>query len=650
MARQKKKQQQEPLQVTEIRGQQALDRALVRVSGADALRRTTSELKDQGYFAAPMPDDFGHTSGGNSSRQRDAYRWQAEYIHEQVCGHDAGSGRQLPFIFRNGGTEVMTPDGVGSKGLGWMQWGASNRNPNAVSMLTEISPYTASAHRFNTDLCAGRGPRPVYAYVQYVGGNLTEKRIPYQNAGVLIKGWLRDLRRELQQEQERQRQSQGEGGGSSSVGGYSIATPAVSVLGGSTAKEESLLTKDLKEQIAALEADYAEWERTNRWLFTDMGLDGTRSGMGFLQRNNLHATYLSLTADMQQHNICFPELTLNQRQQEKVENPLPGQKSMREVPTSRWTPQVIGLRYRMAHTCRLERRGRNGKIAYVYVSTQWLDENLSVRRAEDFQIAAIPALDPQQPAADMMARVRDARTANVSVRRRPTRFILPVTYTSPGRPYYPVPANQSIYSGDIYEYLTTMISDRKKRRDNSNVIGRIIYLNQEYMERLYHQKKADTPEDRLKVFTQLRDQINTFLSDRDNAGKPLVAYTFLGTDGKVYESWKIVEIEANDKGSVEANQKELAEVSSIVFFAYGLDSRLVGNTPGDVTSSGGTDLRERYMLKQLQMSPMQQLLLSPLYVIKDFNHLDSHLEWEIPREVLTTLDNSKTGITTQPQP
>jgi hypothetical protein len=50
------------------------------------------------------------------------------------------------------------------------------------------------------------------------------------------------------------------------------------------------------------------------------------------------------------------------------------------------------------------------------------------------------------------------------------------------------------------------------------------------------------------------------------------------------------------------------------------------------------------------MSPMQQLLLLPLYLIKYFNRWDDHLEWEIPREVLTTLDNSKTGITNAEQP
>ena len=142
-------------------------------------------------------------------------------------------------------------------------------------------------------------------------------------------------------------------------------------------------------------------------------------------------------------------------------------------------------------------------------------------------------------------------------------------------------------------------------------------------------------------------EINTFLENRDNTGKPLVAYNFTGADGKTYKSWEIVEIESNNKNTADANQTELAEISSIIFFAMGLDSQLVGNTPGTTTRSGGTDLRERYLLKQVQMSTMQQLLLKPLEVISQFNGWDkAGLVWRIKREVLTTLDNSKTGITT----
>lgn len=601
---------------------------LVSVRGADALRRVQDSLEKQGFSPVPMPEAFGrHSSGGGGTE----HTWE-QFIHMKLMASDkAKPGKGYPTLHLSSGGEVMTADTIGTKGLGYMAWGADNRNPNTVSLLREASPYTASAHRFNTDLCEGKGPRPIYCYTQYVGGNLTEKRIAFKDAGILIKGWIRDLKRELSQ----------------------LEAPATdgSPLGNISAishqpSDTSDLAADIRQQIADLEADYTKWEATNLAINGD-----TNAGVqGFLQRNNLHLTYLSLVEDMQDQNLCFPELMLQKRTTRKEIDPETGKERLVNLPTSMWTPQIVGLRYRSAHTCRLERRDQNGRINYVYISNQWYSTTDPSLRAEDFKIDALPALDPQQPLGDLERIVRETRKANGSIRKRPTHFIIPIAYPSAGRPYYPVPAWQSIFSGDIYEYLMTMVSDRNKRRQNSNVIGRILYLNNEYMERLYFQNKADTSEDKLKIFNKLRDQINNFLEDRDNTGKPLVAYTFKDTDGKVYESWKIVEIEANNKQTAEANQKELAEISSIVFFAFGLDSRLVGNSPGDVASSGGTDLRERFLLKQVQMSPMQQLLLLPLYLIKYFNRWDDHLEWEIPREVLTTLDNSKTGITNAEQP
>ena len=564
-------------------------RNIVKVQGADALRQ------------------FG--------------LWE-DYIHAKLTCQEPGTtsaSQQYATVHLSSGVEQPTPDNLGTPGLGYMEWGIGNRNPNVVTLLREASPYTASAHRFNTDLCAGKGPRFVYSYVQYVGGNITEKRIAFKDAGVLIKGWIRDLKRELSQMEAPA--SDGEGGGRNNEMPLSR-------------NNDTSLAADIKDQIETLEKEYDYWQKTNDFL------------TNFAERNNLPLTWISLTEDMQDQNLCFAEITLNKRTLDA---------DGKNLPTSMWVPQVTGIRYRSAHICRLERKDRNGRINYVYISNRFLDPRQlppsATNEGEDtYDMIALPALDPQSPLTDLERIIRETRQANGSIRKRPTRFILPIAYPSAGRPYYPVPAWQSIFSGDIYEYLMTMISDRNKRRKNSNVIGRILYLNNEYMERLYFQRKADTPEDKLKVFNELRNQINSFLMDRDNTGKPLVAYTFLGSDGKVYESWKIVEIEANNKQTAEANQKELAEISSIVFFAFGLDSRLVGNTPGDVTSSGGTDLRERFLLKQVQMSPMQQLMLLPLYLIKAFNHLDPHLEFEIPREVLTTLDNSKTGITNAEQP
>ena len=601
-------------------------RNLVKVQGADALRSATDELKSQGYFPAPMPNDFGHRKDSSGSQ----FGLWEDYNHAKLTCQEPGTqsaSQQYATVHLSSGVEQPTPDNLGTPGLGYMEWGIGNRNPNVVTLLREASPYTASAHRFNTDLCAGKGPRFVYAYVQYVGGNITEKRIAFKDAGVLIKGWIRDLKRELSTLEGGQNDGRNlEAPKPRNNEGAAIEAPSASA--------NADLAADIREQIETLEKEYDTWQKSNEFL------------TAFAERNNLPLTWISLTEDMQDQNLCFAEITLNKRTLDA---------DGKNLPTSMWVPQVTGIRYRSAHTCRLERKDKNGRINFVYISSGFLDPRQLPSSATDkgedvLEMIALPALDPQSPLTDLERIVREARRANGSIRKRPTRFILPIAYPSAGRPYYPVPAWQSIFSGDIYEYLMTMISDRNKRRKNSNVIGRILYLNNEYMERLYFQNKADTPAAKLEVFSKLREQINSFLMDRDNTGKPLVAYTFLGSDGKTYESWKIVEIEANNKQTAEANQKELAEISSIVFFAFGLDSRLVGNSPGDVASSGGTDLRERFLLKQVQMSPMQQLMLLPLYLIKAFNNLDPHLEFEIPREVLTTLDNSKTGITNAEQP
>ena len=222
---------------------------------------------------------------------------------------------------------------------------------------------------------------------------------------------------------------------------------------------------------------------------------------------------------------------------------------------------------------------------------------------------------------------------------------MPVCYNEYGHPYYPVPAWYSCFSGDVYTYASLLISDRKKRRDNANVIGRILYLNDDYVQRLFLQWGDDTDEKKRKRFHEIVSDINNFLKNRDNMGEPLLAYTFKDAEGKVYKSWEIVEVQENNASQAEANKEELAEISSIILFTWGVDSQLIGNTPGTTTRSGGTDLRERYLLKQINMSTMQSLVMQTLNVVKTRNQWDPHLQWQIRKEVLTTLDNSKTGIT-----
>lgn len=540
-----------------------------------------------------------------------------DYIGAQLRNggpENGGSSRRtIPTLYFSSGNEVITEtDGKGTDGLGYMEWGAGNRLPNVVALLTHMLPYTAAGVKFNTDMLAGLGPQPMYDITQYVGGNITTKSIRYQDAGKYIKGQISDKLREL-----------------ANLGNpvTDIFDGVSDVLGAGDRDATAQLREAIKEEIELLKADYGIWEQTNAAL------------QRFMADNNLAHTWLSLSIDEVMFGICFPELTLNLQDVDGSGEP---------VPTARWNPKVTGISHRPCHTTRLERMDSNGVINYVYSSNRWLDTPFIDQGDSLAPINAIPALNPAAPLRRMEAAVREARSRNVAVKDRPTRFVLPSAYPTAGRPYYPTPAWHSIFGGDIYEYLSTIISDRFNRKKNSNIIGRVIYLHHEYLRQLQIQNDAEGNQ---KTIEQTRDEfyasINQWLSNRDNAGQSLLAFTFQGVDGKEHKSFEVVEIEAANKGTAAANEKETAEISSIVFMALGLDARLLGSTPLSlVGGNSGTDIRERFLLRQIQTSPTQHIMLKALEVASRFNHWDHHLVWDIKREVMTTLDRSKTGVTT----
>ena len=585
------------------------------VQGFKDFQKASEELRSKGYTA--LPSFLGSGDKGGISYGMD------DYISSQLscdCKDSNRTFRGLPLLHVSSGIAIPYKTQDGHEGE-YIEWGWGNKLPNVVAMLTGISPYVAAGHKFNTDLCAGMGPQPMYSYTQYVGGNITHKEINFEDAGVLLQGMIRDLQLQLLKlEEEHPELKDSAQGDSPSV--LPLTLPQQQGQSTSAQTAAAQLHADIKEQIQALRERYQLWQQVDREV------------RQFIKDNNLEQTNLHLNVDMHLLGLCFPEIGLS-----KYTIGANGKADTRSL----WKPKATKLTYRSSFICRLEKLSLQNKIEYVSMSNQWLDQPYTT--PDPTSITALPALSADEPENDLERITRNARTARLEPEARPTRIIFPVSYPTAGRPYYPVLAWHSIF-GDVYIYLMTIVGDRKRRRDNANVIGRVIYLSDEYLSRLYVQRECTTNDQKKKLFNEVVSDINTFLKNRDNMGEPLVAYNFTGADGKIYKSWEIVEIEANSKNTVEANKEELAEISSIVFFAMGLDSQLVGNSPGTTVRSGGTDLRERYLLKQIQMSPTQQLMLKPLEVISQFNGWDkAGLVWRIKREVLTTLDNSKTGIT-----
>ena len=588
-----------------------------RVTNLQQLQDRSEELKRDGYVAVAPAAFINPNSGARVFSWNDYVRSMlfetAGMTAQGSSTTSSGARRQISTIFASsGGENKAKPEGVGTPGLGYMEWGVGNRLPNLVWILSRMSPFTAAGVDFIKKILVGHGPSPKYHYTQYVGGNITEKYIPYASAGTLLRGQIADLK--AREAAERQAQQQNGTSDDGSLHFFSQQTEGQH--------------KD-SDEMKALKDALAKWEQTNREV------------QKFMEDNDLMQTFLNMAGDMALMSQCFVELQLNQRQLSDDGKP---------VPTSQWTPKVVGLKHRSIFTTRLERQDSNYRINYAYVSNQWLDptqDRTAQFAALDKSISAVPYLPAVSAVKDLQAAVRRARQQRVSRKDRPTRFIMsPRDY---GGPYYADALWHSIFAGSIYEYAFTIVDDRLTRKRNSNIIGRVIYIHQEYLKNLYTQQGDKKTKTMAQLQNEVFTDINTWLSNPDNAGQALISAVFTGLDGKEHKAWEIVEIESKANSQAQAEKTELQEITSIIFFAMGLDSKLIGNTPGDATSSGGTDLRERFLVKQIQFAPLQQLMLRALEVIDKFNEWDPHLEWQIDREVLTTLDNSKTGVTKQGQ-
>lgn len=585
---------------------------MTTVSNISELQQRSEELQSQGYEAV-LPGAFCTPKQGGSS----VFSW-GEYVHQKLTASATMTGaegnaarREVSAVFgSSGGENKAKPEGVGTPGLGFMEWGLGNRLPNLVYLLSKMSPFPAAGVDFVKKILVGRGPSPKYHYTQYVGGNITEKSISYASAGTLLRGQIADLKAKEKQMSESENQT------SRSVNQSSESNNQFSQLANNSESEDS-------EEMKSLKAALEEWKRTKEEL------------QAFIDNNDLHKTYLEMAGDMSLMSQCFCELLLNQRQLDENGRP---------VPTSQWNPKIVGIKPRSVFTTRLERMDSQYRINYAYLSNQWLDSTQTLTES-DRRIAAVPYLAADTAVADLNRHVREARQQRVSRKNRPTRFIM-----SPrdfGGPYYADAMWHSIFAGSIFEYAFTIVDDRLTRKRNSNIIGRVIYIHQEYLKQLYTQQGENKSKTMAQIQQEVFTDINRWLSNPDNAGQALISAVFTGLDGKEHKAWEIVEIESKANSQAQAEKTELQEISSIIFFAMGLDSKLIGNTPGDATSSGGTDLRERFLVKQIQFAPLQQLMLRPLEVISKFNKWDPHLVWQIDREVLTTLDNSKTGVTKQ---
>lgn len=494
---------------------------------------------------------------------------------------------------------------AGTKGLGYIPWGPNNMLPNTIYNLASSLPYTARALQYIVEITAGLGPQLMYRWVRYSNGTVKTELIPFEDAGVLIRNRIREVRAEIAQNP----QNAEEGGGDTIH-----FSQALNAIQNPSSEEEEDDDEDLdsigtpEDELKRLKEDYRTWKQTNEeWK-------------KFTESNNLNLHFLQCLQDDTHLDMYFPTIGLSI-----------GRKG------EEWKPKIVKVGYLPAVCTRMEEMDSRLRVNYVYYSEKWRKDTTPKLETKD--IVAYPTLMPQNMLPELRRQVE--KNKNASPRRRPTWFCCPSFYPSMQKPYYPQPAWWSIFTSRTFDYATTLITDKATARQNATMWGKMIFINNEYLRAMFDDLGADTPEEKDKIRNDIYKRINDFLQRRENNGKTICLDMFVGPDGKTMQH-AVEIVDVPQLSNSKEMKDELEEISSIIFFAIGVHPALIGAVPGK-SSSGGTYQRELSLLKQNQVSPRQRIYLRFMNNIYAFNEWDPHGEIVIRQQVLTTLDRNAGG-------
>jgi len=516
------------------------------------------------------------------------------------------------FDSRDNAVKPVTDKDNKPLGLGYVEWGPNNATPSVIPPLAQSSPYTAAPLKYIADLTSGLGVRLMY---RFPDGELCD----YKDAG--------DRLLQMVEEQE-----QKEGIVDSDPVEQQMLDEGLVAVGAEPRKPSP--SKTLKRLREAYDAWQRVWEGYE-------GIDGKGDPMHvpgareFLEDNNLDLHLMQCEQDDVMLDIYFPTVGFQR-----------GRASARWYFDEDNLPKIVRVGFMPASITRLEKRDAYYYSNHCYVSDQWRTNGAGTHSvtADDRNIVMYPAAMPQ----NMLQKIREIVRDGQKIRRiddRPLWIICPTYYPSLNKPYYPQPAWWSIFTSKAFDFSATILYDKYKQRENNTTWSRVLYISLDYLEMCFADEGIAGDKDKQQEFIDQLDQnVEQFLQHRENMGKTMRQFMWIGPDGKEHKNVEIVDVKETTNDAVKAGKEELQLSTNPIFLALQVDPRLVG-VPMVEASNGGTAQREMTLLKQQQLNPKQRLYLRFMNQVAAYNGWTDkgRAEFHIKQLTTTTLDRSKTG-------
>lgn len=502
------------------------------------------------------------------------------------------------------------------KGNGAVAWGPDNKMPAFIYRSSKLLPYTSQGLEYLANAEVGSGVAFQYKYGIVRNGVLTEHYCDFHMAGILLLDKIKKLRESVEEkrilpafeEKNAQVQKSGEG-----VLSYRVKTEPYEMPGIMDGINENTIGTD-EEELEITIREYAEWRRADQEI------------REFESSNDLNKIFNNMAMDDMVLDINYPLIGIEVGSKEKWDN-------------KEWYPKIKTISYTPAIITRVAEKSDNGEIEYIYAKETWREYADNTNTANT---VSYPTLAWGNIVGELKEKVeKKKRKPNTQME---SWFATINKHLSPEEEYYTLPAWWSIYPSMTFSYAMTLMLDKSIARKNDISWRRIIYVEKGYLEDIYaNDERGKTPEGREELRNELERKVNDFLSNKENNGKTMMVDYAISTDGKTLVD--SIRVETLPETNQKSTEDEIHAISSVLFYALGVDPRLVGAVPGKQNSSSGTQARELELLNQKKLETRKATIRRLMTDIAIYNNwCPKNIYVAIKEKTLSTLDASKTGI------
>jgi hypothetical protein len=298
--------------------------------------------------------------------------------------------------------------------------------------------------------------------------------------------------------------------------------------------------------------------------------------------------------------------------------------------------KIVKIRHKEACHVRFETCDpQTGKIEHLFYAN-WED---NTPREEEIEV--IPVLDLFDPLGDLETRMGRVPAADGKLKKpvNERKFAIINQFPVAGCKYYPFAPYWAVFLSGWYD-IKQMIPDGKKAKFRNHAqIKYQVEVHRDYWENICREEKITAMEDKTARVKKEKENIRNFLTGIENSGKMWITGYYIDPTGKEIRMVRVTVIDTGKEGGDWIEDAE--EASNMLCYADNIHPNLVGATPGKNRGGfSGSVQRELFTMKQALEKPYHDILLEPLFLIKEYNGWRDFV-CDVPVITLTTLDKNK---------